>query len=264
MTFDARESSIYGGQPFELYLFQTETQTWRLTSSDRTISYLGNDYTPEAIQRTATSQGLELKSGAVKVTLPKTHEIAQMFLPYIPSTPLSLVIYRGHKDEAEVVVHFTGRVTSAQFGDECVLTAVPEQEVLKRKIPAQKYQSQCNNILYDTGCGVDKELFRVTATLDTVDGDEVTATEFDAEADGHFDNGYLEKGVERRFILKHVGDTLTLLQPMAGLVAGDEVSCFPGCNRKFTGDCTIRYDNGDHFFGFDRIPKRNPFDGVEF
>jgi len=177
MTFDAREKSVHAGHPFELYLFQTETQSWHLTSADRAIIFNGQSYQPEAIHRTATSQGQELKSGSITVTVPKTHAIAQLFVSFIPATPLSLVIFRGHEGEpeSEIVTHFTGRVTTAIFGDDCELRVVPEQEVLQKRIPGPKFQKPCNHILYDSGCTVNKALFNVIATLTFVQDDVIKA-----------------------------------------------------------------------------------------
>ena len=264
MTFDARETSIHGGQPFELYLFQTETQSWHLTSADRAIVFSGNSYEPEAIIRTATSQGQELKSGSITVTIPKTHEIAQLFVSFIPPTPLSLVIFRGHEGEpeSEIVTHFTGRVTIAIFGDDCELRVVPEQELLQKRIPGPKFQKPCNHILYDSGCTVDKALFNVMGTLTFVSGEIIKAAAFATQPDGWLDAGYIEKATERRMILNHVGDTVTLLSAMAGLEVGDPVTAFAGCKRTLD-DCDIKFTNLEHFFGFEWIPAKNPFDGLE-
>lgn len=112
MSYNSRETSVSSGQPFELYLFQTQTQSWRFTSADEAQSYQGAAYSPESISRTNTSQNAEVSGGHIKVTIPKDHTIAQMFVAYIPSTPLTLVIYRGHRGEAdsEMKVAFTGRV----------------------------------------------------------------------------------------------------------------------------------------------------------
>lgn len=264
MTYATRETSQHGGQPFELYLFQTETQSWRLTSADRQITHLGQLYEPEAIVRTATQQGQETSS--IKVTIPREHAIAQLFVAYIPATPLSLVIFRGHAGEleSETVTHFTGQVTAAQFTEDCELTCLPERGVLKRRIPGPKYQKQCNHILYDSGCQVDKNLFKVTGTLTSVSADGLTiqAAAFGTKPDGFFNAGYIEKGAERRMVVSHLGTTLTLFNAMAGLVVGDVIAGFAGCKRDFN-DCNTKFDNAPHFFGFEFIPSRNPFDEIQ-
>lgn len=264
MSYASREMSRYLGQPFELYLFQTETKTWRLTSADRKIIFNGQPFEPEAIVRTSTAQGQEIKSGTIKVTIPKDHELAQQFISYIPSTPMSLVIYRGHEGEpdSEVVTHFTGRVTMATFGDGCELSVVPESEVLKKRVPGPKYQKPCNHILYDSGCGVEKNSFKVVGTLTFVSGDTIKAAAFATKPNGWFNAGYIEKGTERRMIINHAGDTLTLLVPMAGLAVGDIIAAYAGCKRDYN-DCVNKFTNGERFFGFEWIPARNPFDGLE-
>jgi uncharacterized phage protein (TIGR02218 family) len=139
---------------------------------------------------------------------------------------------------------------------------VPERDVLKKRVPGPKYQKPCNHILYDAGCGVDKNLFKVTATLTSVAAETIKAAAFATKPDGWFNAGYIEKGTERRMILSHVGDTLTLLNPMAGLVVGDVITAFAGCKRDFA-DCNTKFNNAPNFFGFEFIPGRNPFNGLE-
>jgi len=63
-------------------------------------------------------------------------------------------------------------------------------------------------------------------------------------------------------ILNHVGDTLTLLTAMAGLAVGQSVTAFAGCKRTLL-DCDTKFNNLPFFFGFEWIPAKNPFDGLE-
>lgn len=260
MTFDARENSRNDGEPYELYLFETETKSWRVTSADREISYLAHTYERAAIHRTGTEQGQELKSGSIQITIPKTHPLAGEFIGFIPSTPMSLVIYRGHEGEAEVAVQFVGGISRAQFTDECELTAIPESDILKSTIPITQYQRPCNHFLYDVGCQMDRDDFKTTAVLSLVNGTTVKSAAFAAQADGWFDAGYIERGTERRMILTHVGDTLTLLNAMSGLAGGATIDAFAGCMRN-SQVCRDKFDNLVHFLGFEFIPTKNPFVG---
>lgn len=266
MTYDGREASIHLGEPFELYLFQSQDQTFRLTSADESKSYLGNSYQPVAIHRSDLNQDQELRSGALTVTLPKNHALALLFVASLPVTPLSLTLYRRHQGdpEAETIVAFTGRVVKATFTDACQLECLPESEVLRRRIPGPLYQRQCNRVLYGTGCDVDRELFKTTATISAItqNGFRVKATAFGSQVDGWFDGGYIEKGFQRTMILRHIGQELDMITPMAALVVDDVVSAFPGCQRIYTV-CVNKFNNGPRFFGFPGIPSKNPFDRVD-
>jgi uncharacterized phage protein (TIGR02218 family) len=233
-------------------------QFWRLTSADEAKTYSGYQYTPESITRTSTSQGSELASGSIKVSLPKEHPIALLFQQYLPPSPLFLTIFRAHDADPDTVVIFNGKVTLSTLADFCELTCAPEQETLKKIIPASRYQKPCNRILYDTGCGVDQELFKLTGTLTSVVANVIQSSVFATKPNGWLNSGRLEKGNGRRMIVQHVGSTVTLLEPLPGLAVGDTVSAFAGCMRDYP-TCQTKFANGAHFFGFGWIPGKNPF-----
>lgn len=267
MTYDGREGSASAGQPFELYLFQTASDTWRFTSADEPKTYQGAIYGPEVISRSNTSQNAEVKGGHIKVTVPKAHAIAQLFVSFIPSTPLTLVIYRGHDGEAEseMKVAFTGRVLAGHFttDDTCELDCAPDTEILKRNLATACFQRPCNRVLYDAGCGVPASLWKVTGAVEAVspDGLTVTIDACAAKADAWFAAGYLEKGTERRMVLTHAGNVLTLITPLHGLTVGDVVNVYAGCDHTYGGEngCTPKFANGTQFMGWEWIPGKNPF-----
>ena len=267
MSYNSRETSISSGQPFELYLFQTQTQTWRLTSADEAKTYQGATYSSETISRTNTSQSAEVKGGHIKVTIPKDHAIAQLFVAFIPSTPLSLVIYRGHDGEAdsEVVVNFTGRVLLGRFttDDKCELDCAPDTEILKRRIATVCFQRPCNRILFDAGCGLSNAFWKLSGTVQAISADGLTVTIAAAgtKADGWLTTGYLEKGTDRRMVTAHAGTSITLINPMNGLSVGDTVNVYAGCDRTYSGPngCTTKFSNGMNFMGWEWIPGKNPF-----
>lgn len=265
MSFDSRETSQYSGQPYEMYLFQTATQTWRLTSADEPKTYLGSTYEPQYLLRSSFGQGNELRDGNLELHIARDHEIASLFISFIPSTPLALTIYRAHDGEAEseTVVHWSGKVIKATPGDDCVLTCAPDSSSLKKQVPGIRYQRQCNRILYDAGCTINRNLFKVHATVLTVAAEHVTAAEFATKPDGWFTNGYLEFGQKRSMVIRHVGNAVDLLIPINGLSAGDELDAFAGCDRFYNGDCVNKFNNGKNFLGFQWIPNHNPFDHLE-
>lgn len=264
MSYDSREGSTFDGKPLELYLFQTEDQEWALTSSEQPRIFAGRTFLPTAITHTSPEKGAELKATEITVAIPRDHAIAQEYVQYLPSTPLSLVIYRMHRGEADVVVYFVGRVYSVQFNEDCELKCGPEEQIMQRSIPSASYQAPCNKILYSPACGVAKDAFKITAPLTFVDGDRIRAFEFSTKEDGWFTAGYVEVGKVRRMVIKHVGDELTLMVPIPGLVMGTQVSAYAGCNHKYNGHCVARFHNGGNFFGFEWVPERNPFNGLEY
>lgn len=267
MSYDGRETSVSSGQPYELYWFATAADTWRYTSGDVARTYLGATYTPDYLQRTGTSQTSEVRGGHVTVTVPRDHPIAQLFIAFIPSTPLTLVIYRGHDGEAdtEMKVAFTGRVLLGRFTteDTCELDCAPDTEVLQRSIASRLFQRPCNRMLYDAGCGINRAVWKVSGAVRAVSADGLTVT-LDAAAakpDGWLATGYLERGTDRRMIVTHAGAVLTLINPLIGLAAGDPVIAYAGCDRSYGGSqgCVAKFANGPRFLGWEWIPTKNPF-----
>lgn len=260
MSYATREISTYSGQPFELYLFQSGEDRWQLTSGDVSRTYNGKVYTPEAIERTEIDQDQEAHSGEIEVTLPRTHDLASRFVSYIPTSPVSLVIFRGHDGEGEVVPNFTGRVSKAAFTDVCTLTVSSEADLLRKKVPTQRFQNQCNWCLFSAGCGLQKVNFMVTGTLSSVAGDTIKSAAFATKPDGWFNAGFIECGSDMRMILSHTGDTLVLIAGISGLAAGDTFKAYAGCQRT-VADCRNKFSNLANYRGFDKIPTKNPFDG---
>ena len=263
MTFDAKEKSTYGGEPVECYRFAISVNVWRFTSSDTiaVISEAGavQNYTPLAIRRDGFEFSEEEGGGAVKLRLPRDNEVALLFVPYTPSDPVALTIYTFHRDDSEVAIAFVGKIVSADFTEhEAILTALPTRSVLSRRLPRLSYQGQCNWPLYSVPCGVDKALFKIDGILSAASGADVQATNWGAKPDGYFTNGFVQRSTgERRFVIAHVGTTLTLMAPFFGLVLGETLSAFAGCDRTET-TCSSKFSNLTNHLGFPRIPQRNP------
>lgn len=263
MAYGDRETSTNAGAPLEFYEFATTDQTWRLTSADIDLTLDGDTYTSISLSRSEISDDQEQRRGRVNVMIDPNHEIAGLFVAYMPSTPLFLTIRRNHdgEDDSEVVVIFNGRVNQAIFGDPLTLLCVPDTDDLKKQIPAGTFQTQCNHILYDDGCTIDPEDFKRSATITSVSADGLTihADAFGDEVANWFMNGYIQKGFQRRMILTHSGTLVTLIAPLNGLQVGDSIFAFAGCDRAFRGDCVLKFANGKNFHGFQWVPNRNPF-----
>jgi uncharacterized phage protein (TIGR02218 family) len=268
MSYDSRETSVSGGQPFELYQFQTESRSWYYTSGDVPRTYLGQAYNPssDSIVRTATAQSSETKGTHVKVTVPKDNAIAQLFVSFIPSTSLFLTVFRGHdgEEESEMKVAFTGRVLSGNFttDDKCELDCAPDSELLQKRIASACFQKQCNRMLFDEGCGVDRTRFSTQGTITyvSVDGLTIKAAEFASKRDGWWSMGYIESGYDKRMVVAHSGDTLTLMNALNGLAVGSIVTVYAGCDGRFS-TCQMKFGNGVNFMGWPFIPTRCPFNG---
>jgi uncharacterized protein len=261
VSYDALESSQRAGAPVELYAFSTGSRTWFLTSADTKVVHLTDTYTPDAVSRGPVKEGNEPDAGSVTVTLPRTHPIAQLFIGYIPEPPLRLVLLARHRSDTEVYELFRGQVASARLaGARVELFGLPDIAADDQTIPRNTCQPQCNWALYSSQCGVSKAAFFVSGPVTVVSGDTVQSTAFAGQPSGWLNNGYLERtNGERRWIVDHVGATVTLLSPFLDLVPGEVIVGQAGCDRT-EAVCDSKFNNHARFLGFPRVPTKNPFD----
>lgn len=263
MTYDAKEKALYGGEPVECYRFAISSNVWRFTSSDVVASIIedgaSQNYTPAAIRRDGFEHSDEETGGSIRLRMPRDNEVALLFVAYTPSDPVAVTIYSYHRDDTGVAITFVGKLVAAEFTEEeAILTAVPTRAVLNRRLPRLSFQGQCNWPLYSPPCGVNKNAFKTDGILSNVTGAVIEATNWGALVDGYFTNGFVQRANgERRFILSHVDTALTLMAPFFGLVLGETLTAFAGCDRT-EATCSSKFSNLERHLGFPRIPQRNP------
>lgn len=280
MTYEARETSEYGGQPVELYRFTKGATVYRYTSADRNITADVGDgdelFEMLQLSRSEPEQSKEPEAVNLKVRMPRTAFVAALFRTFVPHEAIDLKVFRKHESDSEVYVFWQGRVVSAERQEsEVVLTCEPILARFRRNGLQILHQTGCQHVLYDPRtCKVDRDNWKVEAEVTDIDGVEITAAEFDAEPDGYFEAGYVELASgDQRYIVKHVGDTLTLLQGFGdALEEGNTVTAFAGCKGRFQEDCIDKFGddgggregNGTEHGGFPFVPDENPFiEGVE-
>lgn len=262
--YDALEQSQYLGEPVEAYRFTSGATEYRYTSADVDLVVAGATYTRETIARDAIDYSNEDNSATISVRLPRTNPVGALFTSYLPPAPVALTIFRKHRGDPEVVVRFVGRVLSWGLeGPAVVLTCAPISQMLRRKVPMLVFQSHCNWPLYSPGCTVARASFKVSGTVTEATGPLLRAAVFATKPDGWFRNGWVEVTSggqlgQRRFVVQHVGDAVTLMNPFTGSVVGATVDGFAGCDRT-EATCAAKFSNLVNHMGWPRIPTRNPF-----
>jgi uncharacterized phage protein (TIGR02218 family) len=219
------------------------------------------NYIPEPIERSQAEYTNEDVSGTITVAVSRFNPVGQMYIAFNPPSPVSLAIYRQHLGDTQFVLAFVGKVVAATFdGADVQLSCAPLTAIFKRNVPRLMFQRECNWALYGPGCTVNKDLFKDNGTLVTVDGRNLSAAVFATHADGWYTGGWIElDDGTKRYITKHVGDTITLQAPFIGLVAGATIHAFAGCDRTET-TCDTKFNNLVNHEGFQRLPTRNPFE----
>lgn len=267
MTYDAKEISLYGGGPIELYLFDREsTQLWAYTSADEEQTYLGQVYVSVPIKRGKIEHSQDIVRNAITLSLPTSTDFVQEYIASPPTDQITLTIHRFHYGDSEVKSIWVGRVINVSFKE--ISADVRCESIhasLKRFTLRRRYQVACPHLLYSDSCGASSASFKVTTTLSDVDGLIITSSDFGSYADGYFTGGYvtiLSGGVyNKRFITDHVGNDLTLNLALTDAVVGSSVEAYPGCAHNIT-DCQTKFSNILNYGGQPWIPKtHNPMAG---
>lgn len=267
MAYDTYELSEYLGAPVELFLFKDDIaqRVWAFTTGDDALIDGLITYAPGIIGRTSVKAGGNEITSGIQVKVPIDSDVAQQFKAYLPSRPIGLIVQRYHYVDgaAERKTAFVGEVSTVAFENDGMATlgCDPLTKAMKRKVPWQVYKAGCNRALYEVGCGVSRAAFATPAGAYTVSGNTITSTAFGTKPDGWFSNGYLEVPAtgDRRYIIAHVGNTITLDYPLFGLAAGEPLTAQAGCPRT-RAVCRDRFNNLPNYLGWDWIPQINPFD----
>lgn len=278
MTFAAIDESRDQGQPLELYYFRYGSDAAAFIAycdGETAFDYGGDTYEPLPIQRGQVVASGTLDKSQMKIAVPMSSEIAELFRAYPPGQVVTLVIRGGHRNDpdAEFPVVWVGRVLSAAratgFGNDqrkAELACEPSSTSMRRSGLRRHYQLTCPHVLYGDKCQADKEAATVAGTVLSLTYNTLT---FEPGWNGPFGVKKFVGGLvewdgevvrERRSILRVDADVVTLAGPTTGLEATDVVDVVLGCNHQAgaSGDCMALHDNILNFGGFPFIPQQNP------
>jgi len=285
MAVSTLERSAFSGRPLNLYQFLRSSGGtdfyWRYTGADRDLIY--NTFTYEALA--ISDEGIrmtgEAASAEFNVTLPAFAQFCNDFRAAgsMPSDTIYCHVFRTHADDivgldtsapyvnlASIVWAGTVDGITQSSDAEMKLTCSTLAASMKRTGVHYGWMKNCPHMLYDTNtCKVDKNAFRVDATVDAVHGLIVTSDEFGMFDDGWFNGGFIEYltvdgFLETRMINRHIGASIRVLTPILGMAVGDPVAAYPGCKRTVR-DCIDKFNNFGNYGGFPNIPGRSPYDG---
>lgn len=244
----------------ELYEFIHGAQAYRFTSADEPIEHGGAIWQTAPIRRGNLMQSQELGRAQLRLTVPRSFPVADLFRVAPPAAPISLTV------RSLAGVLWIGRVISAEWS-ELTATLVCETawSAVKRDGGGRRFGYQCPYVVYGPECAAVAADMRVSATVLSVSGASVEAAAFSAHPDGWFDGGYLEwvdsAGTpHRRYIVAHAGATVSLAQQAPSLAAGMSATALPGCDHTLD-TCDGKFDNAENFGGFPWIPTKNPIGG---
>ncbi len=239
---------------------------YTITNSDQAEVLDGDTYIPLPVARTEFEGKGEMARQTLTVTLPLFNEAARRWFVSSLDFPLTVTVFSISEEEPSV--EWKGRLASVSPKKESLDFVFESVFTSMRRIGLrQRYQLTCPHALYGAACKVNKELFDVTGAITFARNARVDMPIADTFEDGYFTSGIFEDNRGNlRFIVKHVGDRLTLIRPMNPLLdfiaangyAGLTGRIFPGCNRSME-HCNSRFNNLANFGGFPFIPGVNPF-----
>lgn len=265
MSFNLIETSIDLGKPIRLYKFARGVITWGYCTADRDITYQTVIYRSTAISDDGIRQTGETSADVVEITAPKDIELVKPYRIASPSSPIELTIYEMHYGDAEAIIKWMGSISSVKFPslDRCKIICNSDAAGMNQTGLRLTWARGCGYTLYEPGCNVNRDLFKVEATVQSMNGVSITSGAFASKPDAWFDAGYVEWSVgsgqfDRRAIESHTGSTLILLGGTAGLVLGYSVTAYAGCSRAIQR-CHDKFNNAANYGGAPHQPGVNPF-----
>jgi uncharacterized phage protein (TIGR02218 family) len=270
MSYSDFEYSEQDARPVFRFLFVQGDAEYRYTTEARFVADSNGTFSPAPIVASEISQTNEMAKDDLKLEFPRDNEFAQLFLGGVPETVTTVTVFRGHDGDTdeEFQFYWKGRVAgSSATGDVVSIECENIFTSMRRPGLRARYQKTCRHPLYQTGCGVSKDLFAVAATAISAVGFSVTITGWEDSdtADGYFVGGMLRTTDGFfRYITSHSGNQITLIRPLQALTAeidseGDAaVTLYPGCAHTIN-DCKNKFNNLNNFGGFAWIPAKNPF-----
>lgn len=269
--YEDRELSVHDGEPIECYEFSGSYKTYRYTSSDLPVIVGGNTYVPVALKRTNVKAGVYDEDNIkIDIEMPISVALVKDYGFQITPPRLLLTIYRVHRDTdfaTDFVIFWKGLVTSFNIENNKAKLSIPSVfgDAMSGNLPSVYYQTPCNHVLYDSGCKMSRAANTVTTTVVAVEGNSVQIASNGGWPDGAFIGGEVADTShnDRRMIVAHAADLLTINYPFSSLAVGTTVEVTRGCDHGFSSDCKNKFNNQINHGGFPFIPKINPFmDGI--
>lgn len=268
MTYELIETSLDSGKPIRLYKFSRGVTSWGYCTADRDITHLGVKYRSTAVSDNTIRQSGEATADTFEVTLPAAADIAQMYRGVGPSKAIDITVYDMHYGDTEAIISYIGSIYAVKFPAQDRSKIICNTDSISLKLLGLRYTwgRNCNYTVFERGCEVNRDLYKVEALVQSMDGLTISSATFATLDDDWFAGGYVEwqQGVgnfETRGIVSHTGSVLELLGGTEGILLGSTVAVYPGCNGTLS-ICSGKFSNSDNFGGNPHQPGKSPFDGT--
>jgi len=262
MSFDLYEKSDESSVPAELFAATSGSLAYYFTSAPFKIPHAGVTYEPVAMSRGGLKTKPSGEKNELTMELPSDHPVPQLFAGSSPNAPVNIVITRYQLLEglADTIVFFEGIVRSVVFnGKQAEITIVPLESGIQRQMPRRTFASLCQHELYNSdSCKATRASFDHTGEVSAVVSNEITVTGADAFIDGYFSGGEIVSGLERFWIITHVGTVMTILGTFKEDIIGEDATVYAGCTHDPVV-CANKFNNFVNYGGCPYIPLKNVY-----
>ena len=269
--FNETQANQLTSEPIELFTIARGSEAWYCTSHDVDVVRDGIVYRASLMGRERFKQSEESAQSTTTINIARRHPLGAELLSRglrDSNGTLYLRIALTTDGDAEYWPVWIGEVTDLVRHDtHAQLEVASMQNLMRRPLLRVVGGTQCNHALYDTGCGVNMEDYRmdtdITSTSNRVIqvAGPIVDTPGVVLRGGSYAGGILVFGKQRWFIERNVLNTLILMTPMADDMLGETVAIYKGCSRSYD-ICKNRFNNVRNFGGFAKWPVTSPFDGT--
>jgi len=263
MTIKAHEAETQQPGIIETYEFVIGTASYYRTSHHTDVTVAGQVYAADAIERTGLNLELGTDPVECEVSIPNTNVVAVALQAVYDLERVKVIINRYFDDDLGVYANtYTGYAVGGILfeGGVCKISCKDLRYLLDRTLPRVKLQALCNNRLYDGTCGLPAGAGTNAVVTVDVTGKILTSATFGASADNHYKLGRCYFGTNKtsRFITKHVGTSIWLQFSFSGLVNGNTVTVWPGCDKLPATCDSVKFANLAQYVGMPYIPTKDP------
>lgn len=261
MSYDSDEQSVAGGEPIEFYDFVDNStgDHWRLHTGNVVITYGSYDYEPGIIARKSIERTGSYITDALDISLERGNDLARQYISGTPEGMIAVSAYRSHAANYRTI--WQGFVETCEFDTNGVpiLKCSPRTSFNSGAGKRRRCQRLCDHNVYQYGCNLDQENFRVDGVVVNISGNTITSSAFASYANGWFEGGKIVFGNVIRFIKSHNTNTVVITRTAPSVAqVGALFRAYPGCD-KYATTCDTKFGNKLNFGGEEHLPTKNPF-----
>lgn len=267
MSFASLETSVDSGRPLELLLINYSQQSWYYTTSEVPVIHNFNEYTPYPFIAGKRQNTSDASKATMVVKVPHDAPVGELFRIRPPSEVVTVTLFGEHFLDNDFQTFWKGRITAVNW--ELPWLELHVENVfasLRRLGIKRRYGIPCPHTLYEDGCFVDREVYRVSGTVGSITGSTLGIAAINSSVAGYYSGGYAEwissvtGAMERQMIMASSPGSVFVSSAPVGLAVGQAIDVLPGCDHLFL-TCDQKFANTLNYGGMPFRPEKNPFNG---